>query len=63
MPQSRPNPEGWKGGPEDFGFIRTFDGHISTDRYHYDDGRSHRNAKKSLADADLNGLGYGLEDA
>lgn len=26
----RPNPPGWKGGSEDFGFIRTLDGHLST---------------------------------
>lgn len=27
-----PRPEGWKGGSEDFGFLRTLDGHISNDR-------------------------------
>ena len=27
-----PRPAGWKGGSESFGFLRTFDGHISTDR-------------------------------
>lgn len=25
----RPNPDGWVGGSEDFGFVRTFDGHRS----------------------------------
>jgi hypothetical protein len=27
-----PRPKGWKGGSEDFGFLRTFDGHIATDK-------------------------------
>jgi hypothetical protein len=27
-----PRPAGWKGGSEDFGFLRTFDGHIASDR-------------------------------
>lgn len=27
-----PRPAGWKGGGEDFGFLRTFDGHIAADR-------------------------------
>jgi hypothetical protein len=27
-----PRPAGWKGGSEDFGFLRTFDGHIANDR-------------------------------
>lgn len=27
-----PRPKGWKGGNESFGFLRTFDGHIATDR-------------------------------
>lgn len=26
-----PRPAGWKGGSEDFGFLRTFDGHTAPD--------------------------------
>jgi hypothetical protein len=31
MPQA-PHPDGWKGGSEDFGFLRTFDGHKASIR-------------------------------
>lgn len=31
--ENRPNPPGWKGGREDFGFTRTFDGHLGTTIY------------------------------
>lgn len=27
-----PRPAGWKGGSEDFGFLRTYDGHVANDR-------------------------------
>lgn len=37
----------------DFGFVRSFDGHIATDRYGHDDGRSHRNARKGWDEADI----------
>lgn len=62
-----PRPDGWKGGSEDFGFIRTLDGHIATDRYATGDAtaentESHRNARHGFAEADLSG-DYLADDA
>jgi hypothetical protein len=57
---TRPNPDGWKGGPEDFGFITTQRGHIThnvvenADEF-YD--RTGRNAAKSLDDFDYGQCG------
>lgn len=60
-----PRPEGWQGGSEDFGFIRTLDGHLAEDHFATgaeaeDNVRSGRNARKSFEDADLSGEGYGV---
>lgn len=52
MPE-RPNPEGWVGGSEDFGFLTTQDGHRSVDRFATGDDPAkfgRRNARKSLDD-------------
>ena len=53
----RPNPDGWKGGREDFEFVRTLDGHISLSDQ-ADDIDARRNARKSLSDADLGNDNY-----
>jgi hypothetical protein len=54
-----PRPAGWKGGSEDFGFVRTFDGHIAVDLFEVgtdDEGRfGHRNARKGFDRADIGG--------
>jgi hypothetical protein len=54
-----PRPAGWKGGGEDFGFVRTFDGHIAVDLFESgstDEGRfGHRNARKGFERADIGG--------
>ena len=59
MPGPTPRPAGWKGGSEDFGFVRTLDGHIAVDLFDAgsdDEGRfGHRNARHSFEDADLGG--------
>ena len=50
----KPYPEyNESGAGEDFGYLRTFDGHIATDRFGVDDGRSHRNARKGWDEADI----------
>lgn len=51
----RPNPDGWKGGPEDFGFITTQRGHITHNVMEDPDDFAcevGRNAAKSLDDFD-----------
>lgn len=62
-----PRPDGWQGGSEDFGFIRTFDGHIAEDMFATGEDtdcntRSNRNARKSFEEADLSG-DYLADDA
>lgn len=58
MPGPTPRPDDWKGGSEDFGFLRTFDGHIAVDLFATSDeeGRfGRRNTRKSFESADLEG--------
>jgi len=59
MASPTPRPAGWKGGGEDFGFVRTFDGHIAVDLFETgsdDEGRfGHRNARKGFERADIGG--------
>jgi hypothetical protein len=54
-----PRPDGWKGGSEDFGFLRTFDGHIGTDKTGSSNLDSERfgyaNVRQGFAEADLSG--------
>lgn len=54
-----PRPDGWIGGSEDFGFLRTFDGHIATDRFatgeDIDGDFAGRNVRKGFEAADLSG--------
>lgn len=62
MPQA-PHPAGWKGGSEDFGFLRTFDGHIGSNPYKGDDEGSdadedaRRNVRWGTAAADIANYG------
>lgn len=53
----RPNPDGFKGGREDFTFVRTLDGHISQSADKSDDFDARRNAR-TVDDADLSGTNY-----
>lgn len=57
-----PRPAGWKGGKESFGFLRTFDGHISTDRVGgttKDDERfGYSNVRWGFEEADIGGADY-----
>lgn len=56
----RPNPDGWKGGSEDFTFVRTLDGHKSIRRYSDDETANedtHRNAR-TTDNADLGVMDY-----
>lgn len=61
MPQ-RPNPNGWQGGSEDFGFLRTLDGHITSNVMSDPDDAErideNRNVRQGFADADLGGDSY-----
>jgi hypothetical protein len=54
-----PRPDGWKGGSEDFGLLRTFDGHISTDRTgsssEADERFGYANVRQGFDEADLGG--------
>jgi hypothetical protein len=54
-----PRPAGWKGGSEDFGFLRTYDGHIATDRTggtnDPDLAFGYANVRWGFENADLNG--------
>jgi hypothetical protein len=54
-----PRPDGWKGGSEDFGFLRTLDGHIATDRTGSSSKMNERftyaNVRWGFEEADLNG--------
>lgn len=60
-----PRPAGWKGGGEDFGFLRTFDGHIAPDRFAAGDEDESRygyaNVKWGFEEADL-GEAYGADE-
>ena len=64
MPQA-PHPDGWKGGSEEFGFLRTFDGHKATSRYATDDADmgdnayddAHRNVRWGVDEADIANYG------
>lgn len=51
--RERPNPDGWKGGAEDFETIWTLKGHklASTDQDTFDQGKTSRNHQR-LYDAD-----------
>lgn len=58
-----PRPAGWKGGSEDFGFLRTFDGHrapqfqtVGSD----EDRFGYANVRWGFDQADLNGDYYGV---
>jgi hypothetical protein len=51
---NRPNPDGWKGGSEDFGFVRTFDGHLGREHRVRSAVRPHEHAE-GLDDANLGG--------
>lgn len=51
----RPNPPGWKGGSEDFGFTRTLDGHLGTTLY--EDDNVGANANESARRNVHHGLG------
>lgn len=59
-----PRPDGWKGGSEDFGFLRTFDGHLGTNPYKGDDDGmcadedARRNVRQGFDEADI-GTAYG----
>lgn len=57
MPQT-PRPEGWKGGREDFTFVRSFEGHLSIgivgDDPEVVDIAYKRNAR-TFSEADLSG--------
>jgi len=62
-----PRPAGWKGGGEDFGFVRTFDGHVAVDLFGTGDdeeaGRfGHRNARKGFTGSDIGGEYDPMED-
>jgi hypothetical protein len=55
---STPRPDGWKGGSEDFGFLRTLDGHIATDRVGTNDPTAvfgYANVRWGFDEADLGG--------
>jgi len=60
-----PRPKGWKGGSENFGFLRTLDGHISTDRTGMSDDDRERfgyaNVRWGFEQADLSGDYYGID--
>lgn len=55
---ARPNPDGWRGGSEDFEFLRTYDGHIAQSDKGADDLDARRNARRNFADADLGSESY-----
>jgi hypothetical protein len=59
MADGTPRPAGWTGGNEHFGFLRTFDGHVATDRTggSPDDTErfSYANVKWGFDDADISG--------
>lgn len=61
-----PRPAGWKGGSEDFGFLRTFDGHISNDRVgNINDDRAnfgYSNVRWGFDRADIGGTDYDCYD-
>lgn len=53
-----PRPAGWKGGSEDFGFLRTFDGHVApelTGQGDEDERFGHANVRWGFEEADLSG--------
>lgn len=50
-----PRPDGWKGGSEDFTFVRTLDGHTATERYSVDGNLEDQRNERSFDEADLNG--------
>lgn len=58
-----PRPDGWKGGSEDFGFLRTFDGHLGTNPYKGDDPGAtadedaRRNVRWGFDQADIGSYG------
>lgn len=64
MPQA-PHPDGWKGGSEDFGFLRTFDGHRAivvhatsgSDLDDNADDDAHRNVRWGTSEADIANYG------
>ena len=57
-----PRPAGWKGGGEDFGFLRTFDGHRAPNLVGTPDGDDERfgysNVRWGFDDADIGGKDY-----
>lgn len=59
MPGPTPRPAGWKGGSEDFGFLRTFDGHLANDRVGSDTDDEARfgyaNVRWGFEEADISG--------
>lgn len=52
-----PRPADWKGGSEDFGFERTFDGHIAIDHFatQDEDRYGDSNVRNGFAQADIGG--------
>jgi hypothetical protein len=60
-----PRPDGWKGGSESFGFLRTFDGHLGTDKTgssNLDRERfGYANVRWGFDQADLGGDYYGID--
>lgn len=56
-----PRPDGWQGGSEDFGIVRTFDGHISSPTPDgsqsklANDADYGRNERRGFENADLSG--------
>jgi hypothetical protein len=54
-----PRPAGWKGGGEDFGFLRTFDGHVAPELTGMGDDPDDRfgfaNVRWGFEKADLSG--------
>lgn len=62
MPQA-PHPDGWKGGSENFGILRTFDGHLGTNPYKGSDPGedadedARRNVKWGAAASDISNYG------
>jgi hypothetical protein len=62
MPQA-PHPDGWKGGSEDFGFLRTFDGHkavivhATSDSDRAENAEQQRNVRWGTSEADIANYG------
>lgn len=56
----RPNPDGWKGGREDFTFMRTLDGHRTLGEFSEDEvaDQDRRENARTTANADLGGAKY-----